>query len=147
MKTLVNCTPIEFLKQTNKIRKAAEKWLNDTKILEIRQRVPELAKIDKDLPEEDRIKIFTENKKLIEKASRDNLFDMLDAILEKHPEETLELMALCCFIEPEEANTHKVEEYLAAFSDLISNPSVMGFFTSLAQWGQTSTSVVSKASE
>lgn len=147
MKNLANCTPIEFLKQTNRIRKSVEKWLTDTQILEIRKNVPELMKINKDMPDEERVRIFTENKRLMEEASRTNLFKMLDAVLEEHPEETLELLALCCFFEPEDANNHTIEEYLDAFSDLIGNASVMGFFTSLAQWGQMNTSIASKVSE
>ena len=36
LKTLANCKPSEFLKQTNKIRKAAAEWLTATDILEIK---------------------------------------------------------------------------------------------------------------
>lgn len=34
LKTLANCTPIEFLKQANKIRKGVAEYLNHTKILD-----------------------------------------------------------------------------------------------------------------
>lgn len=37
MKNLANCTPSEFLKQTNKIKKSVEKWLKATDIMEIRK--------------------------------------------------------------------------------------------------------------
>ena len=42
MKNLANCKPSEFLRQTNKIRRAAEKWLKITDIMEIRKTLPEL---------------------------------------------------------------------------------------------------------
>ncbi len=40
IKTLSNCKPSEFLKQTNRIRKAVERWLTDTDIANIRKRQP-----------------------------------------------------------------------------------------------------------
>ena len=40
MKHLANCDPVEFLVQTNKIRKAVSKWLTLTKVLEIRKTLP-----------------------------------------------------------------------------------------------------------
>lgn len=147
MKTLATCTPIEFLKQTNKIRKSVQVWLEDTKILEIRNSVPALTPIRKDMEESERLKIFNENKAKIEKASRDNLYKILDEVLEKHPEETLEVLALCCFIEPENANEISVRDYLNALAELLGDSAVMGFFTSLAQWGQMNTSTVSQVSD
>ena len=38
MKTLATCSDVEFLRQTNRIRKYAEKWLKDTGIFDIRTR-------------------------------------------------------------------------------------------------------------
>lgn len=43
MKTLANCSPREFLLQTNKIRKSVVKWLDETKILEIRANKPQFT--------------------------------------------------------------------------------------------------------
>ena len=42
MKTLANCTPREFLKQTNKIKNAAKDWLTKTDIQGIRSRLPKI---------------------------------------------------------------------------------------------------------
>ena len=39
MKNLANCTPREFLRQTNRIRKAAARWLERTDALAIRSAV------------------------------------------------------------------------------------------------------------
>lgn len=125
MKNLANCKPSEFLVQTNRIRKSVEKWLTVTEIHEIRKRVP---KYDEDMSPEDRTKLKGEQ-------IRKNMADILDAVLEKHPEETIEVMALACFIEPEDADNHPMSEYLDAIRELISNESVLSFFTSLASLG------------
>lgn len=144
MKTLVTCKPTEFLTQTNKIRKHVEKWLKDTKLLEIRKNVPELKTAPAGATSEERAEILEENKKRISEQSNKNLSLMLDAALEEHPEETLELLALCCFIEPNDIDNHSIEEYLDAMAGLIGNASVINFFTSLVLLGQTLTSDVPK---
>lgn len=127
MKNLANCKPSEFLVQTNRIRKSVEKWLTVTEIHEIRKRVP---KYDEDMSPEERTKVKGEQ-------IRRNMADILDAVLEKHPEETIEVMALACFIEPEDADNHPMTEYLDAIRELISNESVLSFFTSLASLGNS----------
>ena len=62
LKTLVNCKPSEFLKQTNRIKKSAEKWLTDTDILNIRKRLPALEIIPETATPEERKAIFNRNK-------------------------------------------------------------------------------------
>jgi hypothetical protein len=64
-----------------------------------------------------------------------NLSEAFDVVMEEHPEETLEILALCCFIEPERANDVKVSEYFSAFNELISDKATIDFFISLAQLG------------
>ena len=123
MKTLANCSPREFLVQTNKIRKSVSKWLTLTGIMEIRKTLPEMPK---DISDEDR-------EKAIEKQVRTNLNRILDVILDEHPEETAELLGLLCFIEPEDLDNHPMTEILASFSEIIGSPEVLGFFTSLTQ--------------
>lgn len=130
MKNLANCKPSEFLQQTNRIRKSVSKWLADTDILNIRQTMP---KISDDATEEER-------KKAMEEQAKENLNLILDAILEKHPDETLELLALLCFVEPKDVDNHSVTEYLEAFEELISNKAVLNFFTSLMRLGNEATS-------
>lgn len=127
MKNLANCKPSEFLAQTNKIRKTVERWLSLTKILEIRKNIPEL----KEGQTADEIKAAA-----AEQAKK-NLTAILDAIMEQHPKETLDLLALLCFVEPENVDDHPMSEYLAAFNELISDEAVLGFFTSLVRLGQT----------
>lgn len=145
LKTLATCKPSEFLKQTNRIKKAVEKWLTDTDILNIRKRMVPLEIMPKDASEEDRREIFERNKKATEEQAKKNLSAMLDAILEEHPEETLEVLALCCFVEPEDADNYTVGHYLTAFNSLINDRAVIDFFISLASLAQRDTSSASKA--
>ena len=121
MKNLANCKPSEFLKQTNRIRKSVGKWLTDTDIINIRKRMPEYKE---DATDEER-------KELLQKQARENFSAILDAVLEDHPDETLELLALMCFVEPENVDDHEITEYLESVTDLITNESVVSFFTSL----------------
>lgn len=137
MKTLATCKPTEFLAQANKIRKHAEKWLKDTKILEIRKNLPEVKKIPEGATAEERAEIIEANKKVLQQQANVNLSKMLDAAMDEHPEETLQLLALCCFIEPEEIDDHPVAEYLTAIAELLGDASVLSFFSSLVQLGVT----------
>lgn len=121
MKTLANCKPTEFLVQTNKIRKSVEKWLKLTDIMNIRKNVPPIK--------EGQTK--EERKVELDKASKENLNRMLDAILEEHPQETLELVGLMCFVEPEDVDNKPVGFYLEAISELMNDEAVIGFFSSL----------------
>ena len=125
MKNLATCKPSEFLVQTNKIRKSVEKWLTVTEILKIRQRLP---KYSDDMDASQRAEVRSAQ-------MRANLSAIFDAVLEEHPEETLEIMALACFIDPADADDHPMSEYLKSIGELISDESVLSFFTSLAQLG------------
>lgn len=145
LKTLATCKPSEFLRQTNRIKKSVEKWLTDTDIINIRKRLPVLEIVPKDASDEERIQIATRNKRLSDEQAKRNISAMLDAILEEHPDETLEVLALCCFVEPDDADNHSVSEYITAFNSLISEKAVVDFFTSLASLVQMNTSDVSKA--
>ena len=133
MKTLANCTPREFLIQTNRIRIAVEKWLNDTKILEIRERRPELPELKKPKNKEE----LEANKELSDKALaeqiRKNAFDMLGAMLDDNLDETLTLLALVCFIEPEDIDKYTMSELLGGITDVLNDESVIGFFVSLVK--------------
>lgn len=124
MKNLANCKPSEFLTQTNKIRKSVSKWLADTDIMNIRKRVPHLTEGMSD----------EEKQKALEKQINENSTAILDAIMDEHPQETLELLALLCFVEPEHVDDHEVVEYLEAFQELLSNQAVLNFFMSLMRW-------------
>lgn len=145
LKTLATCKPSEFLRQTNRIKKAVEKWLTDTDIMNIRKRLPVPEVVPLEATVEERAAIFERNKKAVQEQSKKNVSAMLDAILDEHPEETLEVLALCCFVEPDNADDYPVSEYLAAINTLINDKAVIDFFTSLVLLGRTITSDASKA--
>jgi len=126
-KTLATCKPSEFLRQTNKIRKSVEKWLTATDILNLRKKTPKVAA---DASQDERESATAEQVKT-------NLSAMLDSILDKHPDETLELLALMCFVDPAEVDDYPMAEYLRAFSELIADEAVLGFFTSLVRLART----------
>lgn len=127
MKNLANCKPSEFFVQTNKIRKSVAKWLTVTEIHEIRKRLP---KYDDKMDADERAKVRREQ-------MQKNMEAILDAVLEKHPMETIEIMALACFIDPKDADNHPMSEYLKSISELMADESVLSFFTSLVSLGNS----------
>lgn len=143
MKNLANCTPREFLKQTYRIKKSTEKWIKDIDLLNIRNNMPTLIPT-KNLDGEAKKKAQEENKKLMSKQMMQNFMDLLDKAMDQYADETVDILALCCFIEPEDADNHTMSEYLGALSELMADDGVISFFTSLAQWDQTNTKIASK---
>lgn len=135
MKTLANCTPREFLSQTNRIRKSAEKWLKDTKILDIRKRMPKIAPPTKPSSAEELAKSIEERNEAFAEQLQENVFAMLKAMLDEHADETLELMALVCFIEPEEIDNYTMSQLFNALGEVMDDEGVVNFFGSLARLG------------
>lgn len=123
MKNLANCKPSEFLKQTAKIRKSVSKWLTITDIMNIRKRLPELPD---DVTEEEKDEAMTNQ-------GMKNMDAILEAVLEDHPDETLEVLALLCFIEPANVDDYPMSLYFDSFNELINNNAVKGFFISLVR--------------
>lgn len=134
MKTLATCSPVEFLVQTNKIRRSVESWLTMTKVMEIRKRLPELPQGAK--PED--------VKKARQEQAKKNFSAILDSVLEEHPQETAELLGMLCFIEPDDLGNHSMLEIISSVNELIASPEVLSFFTSLTQLVQTVTSDTAK---
>lgn len=138
-KNLANCSPLEGFRQFNRIKKNAEKWLSATGILEIRKRKPEGLQTVPD-PEENRAeaeRIIEENAKKITAQRMKNVSDILDSMLDINAALTIELLALACFIEPEDANNHSIAFYLRNLGEMLSDKDVLAFFTSLARLEQT----------
>ena len=127
MKNLANCTPTEFLRQSNRIRKKVESWLKLTNVMGIRQRMPDIKGVEDE----------AERKRLVSEQMRANLSAMLDAALDEHPDETAELLALICFIEPQDIDNYKVSDLLGAIAEILNSTEVISFFTSLLNLGQT----------
>ncbi len=136
-KNLVTCTPTEFMYQTNRIRKRAESWFKVTGITDIRKRKADLEDIPKGATKAEKDAINKRNNEKVSALAKENVGLILDAIMEEHPKETLELLALACFVEPENVDDHKVSFYLRNLSEIISDEDVIGFFTSLASLGRT----------
>ena len=126
MKTLANCKPSEFLIQTNKIRKYVEAWLKITDIPNIRKNVPPL----------DENQTAAERKAALDAQAKENLNKILDAIMEKHPQETVELIGMICFVEPDKVDEYPMSYYLSAIAEILNDEAVLGFFTSLMNLGQ-----------
>ena len=72
-KNLANCTPEEFLVQSNKIRKAVENWLKVTDIMEIRKNVPKLVIPDGLSPDEIE-KVMSEHQEKVKEAANGPFF-------------------------------------------------------------------------
>lgn len=144
MKNLANCKPSEFLKQTLRIKRNVEKWITSDDIKEIRSRLPDTEKILDSMTNEEKGEILIRNNKKIREQGMKNFLEILDVMLDKNFEDTLSVLALCCFVEPEHVDDYPLEEYLGSIADLMENPNVLRFFVSLARLGQTNISIVSK---
>lgn len=136
MKNLATCKPTEFIAQTAKIKEAVKGWLDATKIMEIRKRNPVYEIVAADAPAEERAAVIKRNAEKQKKQTMENLSEMLDQMLVEHPQETLNVLALCCFVEPDHVDDHTVDEYLDCMLELVQSKSVMNFFTLLAQLNQ-----------
>lgn len=126
IKTLANCKPSEFMKQTNRIKRQVEQWLTDTDIMNIRKKLPT---IPEGATEDER-------KTLLKEQSMKNLSEILDSALEEHTDETLAILALCCFVPVEKADSKSIDFYMTAISDMMESDAVARFFTLLARLGQ-----------
>lgn len=133
MKNLATCKPSEFIAQTAKIRKSVANWIDVIDIVNIRATRPQYKVIPVDASAEEKKMIIEENAKLQKKQAVENANKILDNMLAVHPQETLEVMALCCFVEPSEVDNHPMDEYLQCIMEMVSNKSVMDFFKFLAQ--------------
>ena len=132
-KNLANCTNVEFLVQTNKIRKQVADWLKLTDVLKIRKKQPVLLDIPEGLDPEEAARREAENANRKAAQIKQNLSDMIDACLEKNAEKTVELLGLMCFLTPEEAMEAKPFFLIRNFLDMFNDKDVMGFFSSLIQ--------------
>ena len=124
MKTIANLNGVEFLRAINKARHAVEKLLSVTGVLKIRKNVPNFT--GNESPEE---------KAEMERAQvKKNLNDMLDSLLETHPEETYECIMALCVRDEGEPEPDGIELLMAAFS-LIGDKRVLDFLVQLGKSG------------
>lgn len=120
-KNLANCTPTEFAVQTRLIKHAVENWLTETDVIKIRQRMPV---IPEGATEE-------ETAKLMQEQATKNLSAMFDSIMDDHPQETVQLLGLLCFVPVAEVDNYPMTYYMDSIGELLSEQSVWNFFTSL----------------
>lgn len=129
MKTLANCSPVEFLRQTNKIRHAAAGFMKDAGVLEIRKHRPELSGKETD----------AEKKAALDKQARQNLSDIADCLMDANAEKTAELLGMLCFMEPDDVANAKGIDFLTPAIELLNSRPVIDFLLSLAKLEQTIT--------
>lgn len=143
MKNLATCKPSEFIAQTAKIREAVANWLEAIDFQKIRNKRPVYELLPQNATAEQKAEIKKHNEELLRKQTTNNLNEILDNMLAKHPQETLKILALCCFVEPDDVDNHPVDEYLSCFMDMAENETVLRFFLLLARLDQTPTSIAS----
>lgn len=120
MKTLANCTPVEFLRQTNKIRHEASDLLKNSGVLEIRKRTPELTGTE----------TAKELKAKNEAQAKKNIDAMLDVLLDTDAEGTVRLLSLMCFQEPGDEELTGMD-LLSVAIEMFSSKAVIDFLLSL----------------
>lgn len=137
-KTLLTCSPREFLVQTNRIKKTVEQWLTITEIKDIINRKPNGIQPLTGDDEKDKIIKESNSKKASDQGIL-NLSDIMDSALEKHTDETLEIIALMFFMSVDELNKIQSREMLVNLNALLNDEAVVGFFSSLQSTAQTFT--------
>lgn len=133
LKNLATCTPTEFVQQTSKIKKAVTHWAQLIDLANIRAKKPQLETISINSTAEERAAVIQRNAEAVKRQASANMSEIIDNALEKYPEETLKIIALCCFVEPEHIDDHRMDEYLDSILQIVTNQSVINFFTLLLQ--------------
>lgn len=136
MKNLANCKPSEFVAQTAKIKNAVKDWMDVTKVMSIRRNQPEYEKAPNGATVEERAEVIKRNAARKQDQTIKNLSDIIDQMLVEHPQETLNVLALCCFVEPDHVDDYTMDEYMECIFELIQSKSVVNFFTLLVQLAQ-----------
>ena len=119
MKHFANCTPDEFMAQIVKFRTPFVNWLETIGFAEIRARRPEgFDAMDDDQKAE-----------ALKEIAADNTADIIMSAMEKDPAGTRRVMALSCFTDERDFNTHTMVEYISAILAMFYSPEVRSFFT------------------
>ena len=122
MKTIATLKGADFLRACNKVRYIAQEMLAETKVLDIRKRMPIL---DINMTEDER-------KAALDKQSKKNLSDMLDRLLEEKPEETYKLLQAMIIPDEDDGELDGIDLMCAAL-ELISEPKVINFLSTWAK--------------
>ena len=128
MKTIANLSGVEFLRAINRTRHAVEKLMKVTDLLNIWKKRPTFK--GDETPEQ--MNEMTRNQ------IKKNLDNILDSLLETHPEETFECIMALCVREEGEPEPDGIELVMAAFN-LISDKRVLDFLLQLGKSGLIAT--------
>ena len=129
MKTIAALNGVDFLRRCNDIRHKAAELVDATHLLDIRKNMPEMT--GSETPEEIKAKQHAQAKK--------NIDEMLDMLLDKHPEETYALLKLLCVPDEGEGEPDGFDLLSAAF-EILGSQKVLDFLLSMARLGQTNIS-------
>ena len=139
MKNLANCKPSEFLAQTVRIKNSVKGWLDATKVIEILNTKVDYKKLSDNPTAEEKKAVLEENLQKRRDQGLKNFSKILDVAFEQNPEKTLEVLALCCFVEPERVDDNPMKFYMKSVQELIEDEDVLSFFSSLARLAQLNT--------
>ena len=128
MRTIANLSGVEFLRSINRTRHAVEKLMKTTAVMDIWKKNPTFTGEE---TEEEKLEIARGQVKK-------NLNDILDSLLEEHPEETYECIMALCVKDEGEPEPDGIELIMAAFS-LISDKRVLDFLLQLGKSGLIAT--------
>ena len=128
MRTIANLNGVEFLRAINRTRHAAEKLMKVTDVLNIWKKNPTFT--GEETPEQ--------KHEMVREQIKKNLNDILDSLLEKHPEETYECIMALCVRDEGEPEPDGIELIMAAFN-LISDKRVLDFLLQLGKSGLIAT--------
>lgn len=142
MKNLATCKPSEFVAQTAKIKNAVADWTKLIGLSEIRNTQPNYVRLPDGATAEQRADVIRTNARLRQEQAFKNFNRILDKALVEHPNETLEVLALSCFVEPANVDDHTIDEYLQCIMEMAQCKGVLNFFSLLAQLEQKPTLTV-----
>ena len=124
MKTIANLNGVEFLRAINRTRHAVDKLMKVTDVMGIWKKMPTFTGEETE----------EEKRKMARAQIKKNLNDILDALLENHPEETFECIMALCVRDEGEPEPDGIELVMAAFN-LISDQRVIDFLLQLGKSG------------
>lgn len=128
-KNLARCKPSEGFAQMVKIRKLAEKWIKEVGFAEIYRKAPEFKPFRPDMTDDEATALKAENARIKAEQGLSNFLEMFDKMFAEYPQDTLSLMALCCFVEPEDVDNYEMADFIEAVYEMATDKAVINFFT------------------
>lgn len=125
LKTLVNCSTVEFLQQVNQIRKKAAEYYD---ACQFKQILAEKPAYPENADDAERLQI----EKDLNRRKRDRI---LDICMDENVEGTIEIIGLMCFKTRAEAEAMEANVLLGLALDLLASERVMDFLSKMAKSG------------